>query len=352
MGDSLSMRGKQIWFNIGLPVFVGASLLAGCSSDGEVDASGTTAAENAAPDPSVGSDLDESAASPDDSTPEETTTTVASATTQSSTAETAAPTTAAVQQAPANSSSLMIYSHGAAGGWAGNRWFRGDWNDGVGSLDDWEGEDVTVITIDGVQGSVVAGVASETCEPIFHGGLPTEPALGYNAPYPAGYPEIGVLADWNPVPRTWDILESPPEVYLEAVQDLLSSRGLDPAGAVLDHVVRVDLEGDGVDEILISANDSWDWTVFPDAESYSIVLLRKVIEGNVETAILNFETGFEPDSIYFPRGRLAGFADLNGDSKMEILTQNDYYEGSAVVAWEYVNDDLGPVEILSTGCGV
>ncbi len=346
------MRGKQIWFNIGLPVFVGASLLAGCSSDGEVDASVTTAAADAAPDPSVGSELDGDGSSSDDSVPDEPTTTVASDTTQNSTAETAAPTTAVAQQAPANSSSLMIYSHGAAGGWAGNRWFRGDWNDDVGSLVNWDGEDVTVITIDGVQESVVAGAAEVTCDPIFHGGLPTEPALGYNAPYPAGYPEIGVLADWDPVPRTWTLLESPPDVYLEVVQDLLSSRGLDPAGAVLDQVVRVDLEGDGVDEILISANDNWDWTIFPDSESYSIVLLRKVIEGDVQTAILRFETGVEPDSVYFPRGRLAGFADLNGDAKMEILTQDDYYEGSAVVAWEYINDDLGPVEILSTGCGV
>ena len=37
---------------------------------------------------------------------------------------------------------------------------------------------------------------------------------------------------------------------------------------------------------------------------------------------------------------------------MEIVTQGFYYEGSWTEAWEYVNDDLGPVVTLTVGCGV
>ncbi len=339
------MRGKQIWL-VGVPILLSAGLLAGCGSESAVDASATTAAPDTATDPTVGSELDQSGGSNENpSDAPITTTTSDPATTTAPPATTAAPTTSVA--APSDSQSLMIFGYGAAGGWNGVRWTAGDWNDHVGSLVNWEGSTATVITIDGVQGNSTLQEAGEVCEPIFGYGTPTQPALDYVE----GYPEIGIVADWNPVPRTWDMLDTPPDVYLDTVKDLLSSRGLDPNGAVLDQVVRVDLEGDGVDEILISANDTWDFTVQPHSESYSLVLLRKVVLGEVQTAILEFESHPDEGSYYFPRSRLAGFADLNGDAKMEILIQGDYYEGSAVFAWEYVNDDLGPVQILSSGCG-
>ncbi|MFQ5558174.1 MAG: hypothetical protein ACE5GB_11800 [Acidimicrobiales bacterium] len=49
--------------------------------------------------------------------------------------------------------------------------------------------------------------------------------------------------------------------------------------------------------------------------------------------------------------RFAAVADLNGDGRMEIAYTDQYYEGSSTIVVEYVDDDLGPVEVLSVGCG-
>ncbi len=244
--------------------------------------------------------------------------------------------------------SLLLFAYGTAGGWSGDDWTSGDWDEDLGTLAEWTGREATVLTIDGVQGVASIGEPGEICEPIGLNGLPTQPALEYSN----GYPEIGIVAHWDPVPRQWDMLEAPPDIYLDEVGALIQGRGIDPAGAVLDQVIRVDLEGDGIDEILISANDNWDFAVVPSEDTYSVVILRKVVDGDVRSAILHFEVA-DPgeESFFFLRMRLAGFADLNGDGKLEILTQEEYYEGSSVTAWEYTNDDLGPSEVLITGCG-
>ena len=44
-------------------------------------------------------------------------------------------------------------------------------------------------------------------------------------------------------------------------------------------------------------------------------------------------------------------ADLNGDGKMEIVTNGAFFEGFGISVWEYVDDDLGPVLQLQGGCG-
>jgi hypothetical protein len=37
---------------------------------------------------------------------------------------------------------------------------------------------------------------------------------------------------------------------------------------------------------------------------------------------------------------------------MEIVINGRVWEGAFLEAREYVNDDLGPVEVLSCGCGL
>lgn len=266
-------------------------------------------------------------------------------------AQTTSSTTAPVV---AGGDGLLLYGYGVAGGWVDNRWDVGNWDSNAGSLGDWANKDVTIINIDGVQGTTKTGQPLLICDPIGSFGLDTQIQLGYSDNYPDyGYPEFGVISDWNPVPRTWVDVSPLPDVYLQTIESALSNAGLDPATAVVDQAIRVDLEGDGVDEVLISANDTYDYGTGATPEAYSVVLLRKVINEQVETAILfaNYGEPGEELSAYFARSRIAGFADLNGDGKLEVITQEDYYEGGAIIAWEYVNDDLGIDVILSAGCG-
>ena len=48
---------------------------------------------------------------------------------------------------------------------------------------------------------------------------------------------------------------------------------------------------------------------------------------------------------------VAAVADLNGDGKMEIILNSTFWEGASLQAFEWVNNDEGPVEVLTCGCG-
>ncbi len=119
----------------------------------------------------------------------------------------------------------------------------------------------------------------------------------------------------------------------------------------MDSIDRIDLEGDGVDEAVVTANRQATWPE-PSAGDFSIVLLRKVIDDQVQTAILysSYQVD-EPEQYFWVRGRLVGFGDFNGDAKLEIIVASEYYEGAGLEVFEYVDDDLGPVLVLDSGCG-
>ena len=93
------------------------------------------------------------------------------------------------------------------------------------------------------------------------------------------------------------------------------------------------------------------------AGDYSIAILRRLVEGEVQTAILGFfkvDDDFDPtiDVPYIVTYRVTAVADLNGDGRMEIAVNDRYYEGSGTIIYDYVNDDLGPLPVLNVGCGV
>lgn len=165
------------------------------------------------------------------------------------------------------------------------------------------------------------------------------------------YP-IAVAADWDVVPYGVEVLPNDNETYATAITELLAARGVTDPDPPLRQVIRTDLEGDGVAEILVVAGHDGDFGTVT-AGDYSIAVLRKVVEGEVQTAVLGFHTVPEGESgpflvIY----RVAAVADLNGDGRMEIATNDFYYEGGGSVVYDYVNDDLGPWEVLNVGCGV
>jgi hypothetical protein len=88
--------------------------------------------------------------------------------------------------------------------------------------------------------------------------------------------------------------------------------------------------------------------LFGNADSYSLVLMRKFVEDG--TLVIEFSQG-AVDNPYVVFHAVTAIADLNGDDRMEIVIDGYYYEGSGTAAWEYVDDDLGTVAALSAGCG-
>jgi len=177
-----------------------------------------------------------------------------------------------------------------------------------------------------------------------------EPAL------PGGFREIDALAiqtDLAVRPYPVEMLDPPAAEYVQATSELLEGRAARVPVINLTQVIRTDLEGDGVDEVIISASTIPDDLISTQVGDYSIVFLRKVIEGEIHTAILGESIVNDLDDMLqnLVVFEVAAVADLNGDGKMEIVVNGTVWEGAFLQAWEYVNDDLGPVDVLSCGCG-
>jgi len=178
-------------------------------------------------------------------------------------------------------------------------------------------------------------------------------------------PENGVIAlaaPWNALPRKPRIADTTQQVYVDAVRDFLKTKGIDQPKVKIHNILRVDLDGDGEDEVLISATNYFrkDESVpmRSPAASYSMVLLRRVVAGKVATQLIEGE--FYPKA--YPKAaqdegrfdapnayKVIATLDLDGDGKMEIVIDSDYYEGEMTTIYQY--DPKKAQAVLSVGCG-
>lgn len=169
---------------------------------------------------------------------------------------------------------------------------------------------------------------------------------------------IAVGGDWNALPRVPKVESNSSPLYRAAVADLLRKNGIARPQVNIVRVLRIDLDGDGSEEVLINATRAKRWesgSITPDtnAGDYSVVLLRRVVKGKVETVVLDGE--------YHPKARnqetegppneyaLTAVLDLNGDGRMEVIVQGGYYEGDWKTVYAF---HRGKVQnIFGCGCG-
>jgi hypothetical protein len=170
-----------------------------------------------------------------------------------------------------------------------------------------------------------------------------------------GSGQIAVGGAWNAMPRPVRVLSNTQPAYVRAVALLLRQNGIARPKVQIQQVWRVDLEGDGEPEVLISATNyeryaSGGLRSASRAGDYSLVLLRQTVRGRAVTRVL--------DASYYPQAKefnapslsdLAAVLDLNGDGKMEIVMHSRYYEGSSTVVFEMQRGR--PVPVLNEGCG-
>lgn len=165
---------------------------------------------------------------------------------------------------------------------------------------------------------------------------------------------VGKSAGWNPVPGIPQPIDLNNAVYKKAVSDVLRAKGIISPKIILTKAFRIDLDGDGKEEVLIEAT-SYGENMQPNAKrgDYSVVLLRKIIGGKVQNIIVSGE--FITKNVKFGapgKYELSAVADLNGDGKMELVIFASYYEGIWTETYEINGGKAIRVKTLDSSCGV
>ena len=174
---------------------------------------------------------------------------------------------------------------------------------------------------------------------------------------------IALAAPWNALPRKLQILDATQQVYVDAARDFLKTKEIDEPKVKIESILRVDLDGDGEEEALISATNYFEKDegapMRSPAGSYSMVLLRRVVAGKVETQLVEgefypkaYQNGTGDDSSFNAPNtyKVIAVLDLDGDGKMEVVVASQYYEGGATTI--YRCDPKKVEELLSVACGV
>lgn len=173
--------------------------------------------------------------------------------------------------------------------------------------------------------------------------------------------ELALAGGWNALPRVPAIMSTTQPVYVEAVRAFLQERGLKKPEVRITQILRIDLDGAGEDEVLISGTnyftkDGEPSSESPPAGSYSFVLLRRAIVGVVQTKLIEGE--FHPKAYSGPADHVAAPArytisavlDVDGDGKMEVIVRGAYYEGGWTTIYRCSPHKIDPV--LRVDCGV
>ncbi|MCA9929120.1 MAG: hypothetical protein KC419_11600, partial [Anaerolineales bacterium] len=174
-------------------------------------------------------------------------------------------------------------------------------------------------------------------------------------PFPPGIDlsgMIGIVAGWEVSPRQPEQLPLDTAVYQEAVADFLQAHDIAEPDVQLTGINRIDLEGDGVDEVLITAerlNGLGNGLPTAAAGDYSLVLLRQVANDTVITipiAVKLFPEAVElADPVQY---NILTLLDLNGNGSLEIVVEGWYYEGRFVTVYESSNRAV--TAVMTVGC--
>ena len=165
---------------------------------------------------------------------------------------------------------------------------------------------------------------------------------------------IGTGSKWNPVPRPVKTLDANSKVYRTAVTEFLKKKNIARPVVRIKDIYRVDLDADGVDEIVLAATYyKKGLSASAGVGDYSFVLVRKAVGKTVTDHLLKGDFIARRVDFGAPNEYgISAIADLNGDGKMEIVLHGAYYEGESAAAFEIKN--RRPVEIkeFEIGCGV
>jgi hypothetical protein len=214
-----------------------------------------------------------------------------------------------------------------------------------------EGETFRLYTLTGPAGTGVVGkpVPPEyPCDDIVEVSI---------SPLPEGENDvIGVNGSWDAQPRLPKVQSTDQQEYRAVVSGYLKGVGISNPKVTIFQLLRVDLDGDGAEEVLIAANskDNPLQSHFMGRGDFSVVLLRRVAQGKAQTIPLVSEVELKnhKDPIqtasWHHKETVAAILDINGDGVMEVITTyQSIFDGGKNV---YDVKGRKPRTVLGWGC--
>jgi hypothetical protein len=158
---------------------------------------------------------------------------------------------------------------------------------------------------------------------------------------------VAVGGTWPAMPRQPRLLTENLQPYADAAAEILKSKGISNPQINLTQVIEIDLDGDGVKEVVVSA------TRFTMAHlsdllkdgDYSMVFVQKKAKGTVRNILIEgqFQGANQPNPGLARILRVVGLVDANGDGVMEIVVNYKYYEGGGMMVYQLKGDAVEEV---------
>jgi hypothetical protein len=147
---------------------------------------------------------------------------------------------------------------------------------------------------------------------------------------------VGVIKGWPVQRRDVQVLSPDQDIYRLVVQGWLKIQGLKAPQDGDLHIFRVDLEGDGVDEVFISATHLDESRHTTKSGDYSVVLMRRVIGNEAVTVFIQGDVyhSQEPEITYPRTYSFGNFLDLDHDGVLEVIVEFHAWEDFGALLYQ------------------